>query len=241
MDLDKDVVWKDKGGYYSFEKYVKTYPVEKKEKSEGDKKTEPAPPIIKETVITVPSEYKGLPVKEIGDAAFAMNSVVEKVIIPDSIEKIGTMAFNCCGALDIEGLSKNLKRIGYFAFNQTKARKNPAFNINKMFIIDNWLITVDDDVENIEIPPYIKGVADYAFNFCRNLKRVILPEGLKYIGMNAFAFELNLDEVYIPCGVSAHWKILGANVNIKKLTIPQNIYEKQRIESTVKIGEVKLI
>jgi len=243
MDLEKDVVWKEKEGYYSFEKYVKTYKTEKKDKKgkDGEKAAEPPPPVIKETVITIPSEYKGLPVKEIGDAAFSMNTVVEKVIIPDSIEKIGTMAFNQCTALDIDGLSPNLARLGYFAFNQTKARNNPAFNVNKMFIIDDWLVTVDDDVENIEIPPYIKGVADYAFNFCGKLKKIILPEGLKYLGMNAFAFALDLDEVYIPRGVSAHWKIFGANVNIKKLTIPQDVYERQKIESTVKIGEVKLI
>lgn len=230
MNIEKDVVWKEEDGYYSFEKYVKTY----KKSSDGQEEE-------KETVITIPSEYKNLPVKVIGDAAFSMNNIVEKVIIPDSIEKIGTMAFNQCEKLDVDGISKNIKRIGYFAFNKTKAAQNPAFNKDGMFIIGDWLLSVDGSVEKIKIPLYIKGIADYAFYFCGKAKKIIIPENVKYIGMNAFAFGLDLDEVYIPSGVEAHWKIFGSNVNIKVLTIPQEVYEKQKIDSTVKIGEVRLI
>jgi len=231
MNIDKDIVWKEENGYYSFEKYVKTY----KKPSNGE------PEEVKETVIEIPSEYKGLPVKLIGDAAFSMNTVLEKVIIPDSIEKIGTMAFNQCLNLDIDGIGKNLKRIGYFAFNKTKAAQNPAYDKGGMFIIDDWLISTDSSLEKIEIPSYIKGIADYAFYFCGNVKKIIIPDNVKYIGMNAFAFGLNLDEVYIPSGVDAHWKIFGSNIQIKTLTVPQEAYEKQKIDSTVTIGEVRLI
>lgn len=230
MNLEKDVVWKQEDGYYSFEKYVKSY--NKKDKNEPEEE--------KETVITIPSEYKGLPVKIIGDAAFSMNGIIEKVIIPDSIEKIGTMAFNKCEKLNIDGLSKNLKRVGYFAFNGTKAIKTPAFKKGGAFIIDDWFLSADD-VEELTIPNYIKGVADYAFYFCGKLKKIILSESVKYIGMKAFAFGLDLDEVYIPAGAETDQQIFGSNVTIKKLTIPQEIYEKQQLNSTVKIEEVKLI
>jgi len=231
MNIDKDVVWKEEDGYYSFEKYSKTY----------KKKAADEPEEVKETVIEIPAEYKGLPVKVIGDAAFSMNTVVEKVILPDSIEKIGTMAFNQCEKLNIDGLGKNVKRIGYFAFNKTKVAENPAFRKDDMFIIGDWLISVDSAAREVEIPYYIKGIADYAFYFCSDLKRIILPDGIKHIGMNAFAFALELDEVYIPTGADAHWRIFGSNVHIKKLTIPQEIYEKQKMDSTVKIDEVTLI
>lgn len=226
MNIEKDVVWKEEDGYYSFEKYLKTY---KKGVEEE-----------KETVITIPSEYRGLPVKAVGDAAFSMNTVIEKVIFPDCIEKIGTMAFNKCEKLETEGLSKNLKRLGYFAFNGTKAIKNPAFNKSGAFIIGDWFILAGDD-ENVKVPDGINGIADYAFYFSQKLKKIILPESVKYIGMKAFGFALDLDEVYIPAGAKAEEQIFGSNIKIKKLTIPQEIYEKQQINSTVKIEEVKLI
>lgn len=225
MNIDKDFEWKEKDGYYSVEKYIKKYG------GEGDKETE----------IAIPAVYRGLPVKEIADAAFSMNTVVEKVIIPDSVEKIGTMAFNQCTNLNIDGLSKGLKRLGYFAFNQTQARQNPAFKVGPMFIIDGWLISVDDTAEEIEIPPTVRGIADYAFYFCGKLKKIIIPPTVKYIGMDAFAFGLDLDEVYIPAGVEAHWKTFGANINIKKLTIPQSLYEGQQFAPSVSIGEVTLL
>lgn len=229
MNLEKDVVWKEENGYYSFEKYVKTY----KKKDSGEEE-------VKETVITIPSEYKGLPVKVVGDAAFSMNGIIEKVIFPDTIEKIGTMAFNKCEKLDLGGLSKSLKRVGYFAFNGTKAIENPAFRKDGAFIIDDWFL-LSDDVEELTIPGGIKGIADYAFYFCGKLKNIILPESVKYIGMKAFGFGLDLDEVYIPTGATTDSQIFGSNIKIKKLTIPQEMYEKQQINSTVKIEEVKLI
>lgn len=235
MDIEKDFVWNERDGYAVLEKYVKKY------KSARDLK-EGETPEPKETVVDLPAEHDGKPVKEIFDAAFSMNEVVEEIHIPSSVEKIGSMAFNSCHKLKKIALSPSLKRLGFFALNDTPLKESEAYRRGKAFVVDGWLASCDEDAEEIEIPSDVVGIADYAFYFNRRLKKILLPENIKFIGMRAFAFELALDEVYIPRSVEeAHWQIFGANVTIGKLTIPQEIYERQKIEKSVKIKEIVLL
>ncbi len=235
MDIEKDFVWNERDGCAVLEKYVKKYKNERDEKEEGT-------PEPKETIIDIPAERAGKPVKEIFDAAFSMNEVIEEVRIPSSVEKIGSMAFNSCRHLKKITLSPSLKRLGFFALNDTPLKEDEAYRCGKAFVVDGWLAGCDEDAEEIEIPPRVVGVADYAFYFNRKLKKILLPETVKFIGMRAFAFELSLDEVYIPRSVEeAHWQIFGANVTIGKLTIPQEIYERQKFEKSVKIEEIVLL
>lgn len=235
MNIEKDFVWNEKDGYAVLEKYAKKYK-NPKELKEGEE------PEVKETVINIPAEHDGLPVKEVFDAAFATNQIIEEVNFPDCVEKIGCMMFNQSPNLKKVRLSKNLKRLGFFALNETPVKDNRENWRDNMFIWDGWFIACDDDSESIDIPSDVVGIADYAFYFNKKLKKIIIPETVKYIGLRAFAFELDLDEVVIPATVEeAHWNIFGSNVHIKKLVIPQVIYEKQKTGENVKIDETVLI
>ena len=66
--------------------------------------------------VIIHSQYKGLPVKEIGGSAFSYSSV-ETVNIPDSVEIIEGNAFCACGNLRSITLPRKLKKVGYCAFS----------------------------------------------------------------------------------------------------------------------------
>ena len=53
-----------------------------------------------ESTVTVPDWYKGLPVTEIGSAAFQGNTAIKVVKLPSTIEGIGESAFKGCTNLD---------------------------------------------------------------------------------------------------------------------------------------------
>ncbi len=234
MDIEKDFVWNARDGYAVLEKYVKKYKAERDLK-EGEKAEE------RQTSLVLPSSRGGRPVKEIFDAAFSMDEEIEEIVIPDSVQKIGSMAFNQCANLKKITLSKNLKRLGYFALHDTPVEKAEENWQDGLFLLDGWLIACGDDAASVTIPPSVVGVADYAFYFNRALKRVVLPASVKYIGMRAFAFALSLDEVVIPDTVEeAHWQIFGSDVAIGRLTMPERLYAKQKIGEDVRIGEVRL-
>ena len=69
----------------------------------------------KDSVITIPSTYNGLPVKAIANSAFQHINITE-VIIPDTVTTIGTYAFYGCYALEQVTIPANVTTIGSWAF-----------------------------------------------------------------------------------------------------------------------------
>ena len=50
-------------------------------------------------VVIIPEEWKGKPVKEIGDSAFFNCSVLTEITIPESVQTIGSDVFGNCSGL----------------------------------------------------------------------------------------------------------------------------------------------
>ena len=61
--------------------------------------------------VIIPQEIDGYTVREIGYHAFFLNSEIESVVIPDSVEEIGWSSFYECANLSRVQLGKNIKRI----------------------------------------------------------------------------------------------------------------------------------
>lgn len=64
-----------------------------------------------------------------------------------------------------------------------------------------WM-TYRGDIRSVVLSEGITSVGSYAFEFCRNLASVSLPQSLTKIGMNAF-YATKLASVEIPAGVSS--------------------------------------
>lgn len=105
------------------------------------------------TVITIPAEHDGLPVREIGESAFAYSkhtSDITYVSIPDSVTVIGLNAFHNRSELvtvDIGG-SSSLVSIGRNAFSGNSSLKS------------------------IYIPKGVTQIGDSAFNNCGSLDNI---------------------------------------------------------------------
>ena len=68
------------------------------------------------TELIIPSTLDGHPVKAIGKDAFAFNSNLTSVTIPDSVISIGWEAFVSCTGLKNVTLPAHLNSIGEYAF-----------------------------------------------------------------------------------------------------------------------------
>ncbi len=66
--------------------------------------------------LVLPKEIEGLPLTEAGPYCFAKNKYLERVVLPDTVTKIGRNAFyNCTGLKELE-LGMNLAELGSDAF-----------------------------------------------------------------------------------------------------------------------------
>lgn len=154
----------------------------------------------KRTVVIIPSSIENKPVTSIGNSSFMTynSSYVKKVVIPDTVTKIGECAFDYCYELTDITMPNSVTEIGDDAFS------------------------TDTSLESITLPNSIKTIGNNAFGSCSCLKNVVIPESVTSIGDRAFAGDDNLTSVTIysnnaSIGEKAFGYIHNSNGNIDKM------------------------
>ncbi|MGC7176050.1 leucine-rich repeat protein, partial [Metamycoplasma hominis] len=204
--------------------------------------------------VTIPREYQGKNITEIGNRAF-FHSVIQSVTIPGSVKEIGKSSFSDCKILKEvtlnEGLEKigaeafkytniksitipgSVKEIGDFAFNSSIISyisinsNNKNFEIKDNFFIDKnnkkILAYLDKKTTKVTIPNNVKEIGEGAFSGCRNIKEVILNEGLEKIDSGAFQ-DTNIESITIPDSVEEIGKYAFYNcTNLKEVTLNEGL------------------
>ena len=111
--------------------------------------------------IVIPAEYMGLPVTHIGEDAFANDSTITSVTMPDSVTEIGSWAFGGCERLTSVRLSDNITTLPSRVFYRTA-------------------------ITSIVLPESFKVIDKYAFQSCYSLETITIPKTLESIGTEAF-------------------------------------------------------
>lgn len=124
--------------------------------------------------ITIPETHNGLPVKAIGDQAFAQSDIVS-LVLTDNIQTIGKSAFAQCDSLVSVDLGKT-SNISFGAFSGCAS-----------------LTAIDFSG--------VSEIGNLAFSNCSSLETVMIPAEVSYVGANAFAFCENLTDIY--CGAES--------------------------------------
>lgn len=184
-------------------------------------------------------------VKSIGNRAF-VDMPIEEVVIPSSVEFIGSGAFNGCteltnvkipegtiyigssafkGCTSLTEISfpKSLMQIAYGAFADCSnlATVNFTDNIVKLYggVFENC-----DSLTSVTLPSNLMVVSYSLFSGCDNLQEVIIPEGVVVLGNYAFYGCRNLSTITIPSTV----REIGGNCfdgcsNMTALTLPDGL------------------
>lgn len=124
--------------------------------------------------VVIPSTHKGLPVVAIDNYAFAQNTTMKSIVIPDSVTKIGECAFWRCEKLVSISIPQNLTDIGGGAFNSCTK------------------------LTTVNIPNGVTEIAENVFMDCESLTEIVLPEGITAIGEDAFSGCTALTSVNLP-------------------------------------------
>ncbi len=117
--------------------------------------------------------------KVIGAHAFSKSKGLTNVIIPDSVATIGEYAFQNCTNLGYT-VKDGLKYLG---------------NTHNPYIYLAGAESVD--ITTAKIESTCKAIGDYAFEDCKSLTRVIIPDSVRSIGYSAFYYCQALQTVSI--------------------------------------------
>ncbi len=173
-----------------------------------------------DTEITIPNSINDVTITTIAASAFAGNTTLTSVTIPDTITTIGDSAFKGCTALEEVSLSKTLSAAGTGVFSGCTALKSVTVPGSLKKLADNMFygcsaltdVILEEGVErtgnyafynchllkSISVPSTLKGIDVWSFGYCYALESFYIPEGVTYISTAAFYLCWTLDSIVMP-------------------------------------------
>ena len=156
----------------------------------------------------------------IGEKAFYNCRYLNKIVIPESVMRIGKDAFSGCeNLIQSENGAKYVDKwaVGYVGSGYTEyLLRNDTVGIADYACKDGGVLLET-------LPESVKSIGDYAFYNC-SIGRVIIPDGVNYIGNHAFERCSQLCEVILPksatCTIGDY---AFANCCLWEIEIPGNI------------------
>lgn len=182
--------------------------------------------------LTIPDTLDGYTVVAIGSSAFAKNTYLQSVVIPDTVTVIQESAFAECTNLSQIHLSDNLEYMYDSAFGYCNSLNNVCIpktlvecyskdffkgeggpfrdcvNLKNISFeegitnIPKKLFYRCTGIEKINIPDTVIMIDDRAFKECTSLKNIQLSNNLTTIGQEAFNGCTSLEKVVIPNSVT---------------------------------------
>ena len=137
--------------------------------------------------------------KVISERAFFGCNNLKQVLIPDSVESIGSEAFRQTQIVTAN-VSSNIKILERGVFFECKNLEQLGI-AGKIEVIPNSLCYGCEKLENITISNSITSIEDLAFFDCKQLKTLNIPDGIKTIGHSAFEGCISLKEIIVPNSV----------------------------------------
>lgn len=200
-----------------------------------------------EDAIRIPEKIENFPVTEIEYEAFAKNTQLKKVILPQTLEKLSAEAFsgsaleevtipksvtnwgmscflNTTSLVSVK-LEDGLQEIGYAAF--MGATSLETINIpDSVTKIGAWAFSTCEDLSDLKLGDGLTEIESGAFYKCTSLKKVVLPKNLEILASNTFAECTSLEEVTLPEKLTMlEMGVFGKASALKSITLPDGLKE----------------
>ncbi len=141
---------------------------------------------------------------EIGYKAFAANTIIKEVIIPDSIKSIKSRAFQNCINLEKVQLPATLDNIGSLVFCGCSALKSITINQSKKFAVINGMLINKESKSLIRsqneeskndclVPAEIMTIEPYAFDRS-HFRCIKIPKSTNSIEYDSFTYCMGLEK-----------------------------------------------
>ena len=162
-------------------------------------------------------------VQTIGSNAFEECYDLTSVTIPNSVKKIGNEAFSVCSSLTNVTISNNVESIGHEAFKRCISLKKIKIP-NSVKSIGGGAFESCSNLESINIPDSVTSIGLDAFRFCSRLKKVNLSKSIKTIPYAAFLDCCSLEDLQISEGVEViDSHAFDSCSSLKNIDIPKSV------------------
>lgn len=163
-------------------------------------------------------------IDEIPNEAFNGRWAIDKVLLPPTLKKIGTYAFQGT-ALTSVNIPDNVETIEGYAFSACRSLRTVKIP-TKLKEIPWHTFDGCNSLQSVELHDSITGIGDYSFRNC-NLREITLPKSTTWVGGYAFNGNSNLSKVTLNEGLIDIWAYAFQDTAIDTLNCPstlRNIY-----------------
>ena len=129
-------------------------------------------------------------------------TLLNTIVIPNSVTSIGTNAFSFCRGLTKVSIPNSVKTIGNWAFYRCTGLTTVTIG-NSVTSIGNRAFYSCTSLTEVSIPNSVKTIEFRAFEGCTGLKTVTIGNSVTTIGESAFYSCTSLTEVSIPNSVTS--------------------------------------
>ena len=199
-----------------------------------------------DTEVYIPTIIDGYKVTAIADYAFAENSAITFIKIPNTVTTIGDRAFYKCTSITEFTIPESVTDIGLQVFDGCEKlttayyncpygdRNNPFLSVQSLkkivfggLTVPNYVAYGNPYLETVVISETVESISAYAFCGCSALKNVEFADNsnLKIIRDKAF-FNCNaLEEIKLPNGLQKlqQYQVFGYCEGLKRVTIPSTL------------------
>ena len=203
-------------------------------------------------IVKVPEQINGQTVVSIASSAFAYNTNIRSINIPDTVENIAGGAFEGCSSLESMTIpfvgesrtaSKSYQLFGYiFGTSSYDGGVATTQYYSSEYRTTNYIpsslksVTVTggnilygafyncSGLKSVIIGDCVTSIGNYAFYDCTGLTSVTIGSGVTRIGYYAFSWCSGLTSITIPNSVTSicDWTFWGCS-GLTSVTIPNNV------------------
>lgn len=193
---------------------------------------------VSETDVVIPDNIYGMPVRAVGDSAFAGDTVIKSVKMGKNLKIIGTRAFSGCTSLETVTYDNSLQAVGEGAFYGCTSLRSFARTVSPSDITSKSVKSIGaaafygcTALQSVEFIENTALIGDYSFSGCTSLKSVNIPNSVIEVGRGAFYGCKALSKITIPDALS----------NIGGRAFADTAWLRERKQNFVTVGDGVLI
>lgn len=162
-------------------------------------------------------------IKRIEDGAFQNCINLSSIILPNTIEYIGSSAFFGCVSLTTISIPSQVQHIGVYAFGQC-SNLNSIMIANGVKEIERYAFSQCSSLKTINIPNSVKNIGSGAFTGCVSLETASISNNVEYIKEQLFAGCSSLTSIMLGSSICIiESEAFEDCSNLSSITLPKTV------------------